>query len=783
MTDTSSSAAAPSAQTGHRQNPQASRSARFPILIGISGKRTFDAQDAEADRATAQALAKRFATLFAALDRDLPQTPKVLLTGAAFGSDLIAAEAALRMGPQWAVAAILPFERALFEEDFYTSASEPAWRQRYAEHLAALKRLLGEADKPNPRVLVRELPKLAGASGGAATTAELARDAEGGDSSLRRNHYEQVGQYIAEIATIMIAVMAADEKADTAEANGGTARIAAYRRAGFPDALGTAVARGSQVLRHQWCEVSLPPAGYLWLMEPQKAAHTGSYPVTVLPPLTDRDIEEVYAGYPGQDLPREQEDYVGPLRSAGHLLGAAWPGASGEDADTAALRRLRGSLVVARGVERMHRERPGPRTPEDANVMADASPLANVADALHAARALLSARQRQVNVYVRRGFHVMAAAFVVAVLVFESYAKLFHERHALLGIYLFVLLVIGIQALRGRWMLWEAVAEDYRAVAESLRVQRAWWAAGLKARVDWEHLQGVGQDLSPIRDCTKMIAGWVALRHGWDEADRQPDWVHVRGKAAAPRDLRKVEKPPPDWVGSQLWYFIHNAEDRERRVQISDAGSWCLFVMSGALAALLWMWSVRPEIKTQLGRMAHIRLPHWTEMFDIDASFIVWLALVALVITFRVWNHDVRRPVPQSFLTGITGAAAAAAFALAMISAKPLLVRWTGLHEDDQAVTYVTLASLVVISAVAGAYRYLMERLNVEAEALDYRDARGRFERAERLLARGADSTTGAPADEAAAQRIVHELGRLALMENEAWLKSRRERPLTPVVG
>ncbi len=88
-----------------------------------------------------------------------------------------------------------------------------------------------------------------------------------------------------------------------------------------------------------------------------------------------------------------------------------------------------------------------------------------------------------------------------------------------------------------------------------------------------------------------------------------------------------------------------------------------------------------------------------------------------------------------------------------------------------------------MISAAAGALRYLMERLNVEAEALEYRDACDRFERAERQLARGSDPATGAPADEEAARRVVYELGRLALAENEAWLKSRRERPLTPVVG
>jgi hypothetical protein len=89
----------------------------------------------------------------------------------------------------------------------------------------------------------------------------------------------------------------------------------------------------------------------------------------------------------------------------------------------------------------------------------------------------------------------------------------------------------------------------------------------------------------------------------------------------------------------------------------------------------------------------------------------------------------------------------------------------------------------VVLYAIAGAMRYLMERLNIEAEALEYRDARARFELAERRLAPGSDPVSGAPADEEAAQRLVHELGRLALAENEAWLNSRRERPLTPIVG
>jgi hypothetical protein len=38
-----------------------------------------------------------------------------------------------------------------------------------------------------------------------------------------------------------------------------------------------------------------------------------------------------------------------------------------------------------------------------------------------------------------------------------------------------------------------------------------------------------------------------------------------------------------------------------------------------------------------------------------------------------------------------------------------------------------------LLYVAAGAKRYLTERLNIEAEALEYRDARRRFERADRI--------------------------------------------------
>ena len=116
------------------------------------------------------------------------------------------------------------------------------------------------------------------------------------------------------------------------------------------------------------------------------------------------------------------------------------------------------------------------------------------------------------------------------------------------------------------------------------------------------------------------------------------------------------------------------------------------------------------------------------------------------------------------FLAGAAGILAAVALALALVDAGPLVAQVSDICNDELAAIYAVIITLVVLSAAAGALRYLIERLNVEAEALEYRDARGRFERAERRLARGADPATGTPANEEAAKRVVSEdFGRLAL--------------------
>jgi hypothetical protein len=745
---------------------------RFPILVGVSGKRTFDAESAEKDAKISTELAGRFAELFAALDRQFPETPKVLLSGGAFGADLIAAKAALDAGQRWAVVILLAFEPQLFEEDFELGqerASDPAWQQRYREHRDLFRSVLGLAQKPKPRVLVRVMPKLGHDSENGGSDA-LSRDSADYNKKLRRNHYEQVGQYIAEISTIMISVMKRDEKAETSEANGSTARVVAYRRAGRCDEAGTAVAKRSRVLRNEWSDVFPLPAAHVWLMDFTLPPGTQRYPIEVLPPLTDRSVEAIYSGLPGGDMPSEQPADLGPLARLGRFLQV--PGAA-KDPE---LRRLGASLVLAAAFERYHREA---EFLEPCNSV-DFVGAKRVTDELESARAIISGRQRKINERVKNIFQFLAFSFVAAVLLFEMFASLSHEGFWLLTGYMFILCLIGACVLISRHHLWEAVAEDYRAVAEILRVQRAWLCAGLDERADRIHLQGVHYDLAPIRDCCKSIIGWLLLRHGWDNMQTEIDWTKVRGIATQPRDFSNPQPAPKDWIGSQLWYFATNTEKRERRVYRTEAGSWCLFVASGFLAALLWLWIGWPNLMTWLDmHIAHVQL---APTLPNVLSAVVWGFVAVFAVRFRMANYDIRRGLTAGDLTASMGFVTAVAVALAIMYASAFIAKAASF--DTAAVTkHMMIVATVVLSASAGAWRYYTERLNFEAEALEYRDAGRRFERAERALAKDFDPKTATPADLEQAHDIVRELGRLALTENEAWLKSRRERPLTPVVG
>ncbi len=94
----------------------------------------------------------------------------------------------------------------------------------------------------------------------------------------------------------------------------------------------------------------------------------------------------------------------------------------------------------------------------------------------------------------------------------------------------------------------------------------------------------------------------------------------------------------------------------------------------------------------------------------------------------------------------------------------------------------MTILMIAFLPAMAGALRFISEKMALEAEARSYRDALEWFERADRLLSELRPGQGRQEAD-ARARDVVLQLGILALGESQQWLKSRRERPLSPLIG
>jgi hypothetical protein len=327
-------------------------------------------------------------------------------------------------------------------------------------------------------------------------------------------------------------------------------------------------------------------------------------------------------------------------------------------------------------------------------------------------------------------------------------------------------------------------------------------------------LRGVDLDLARVRDAVTTMLALIWLRSNWPddrpmESERRAlrKWQIVRtGKSRARSELSQQEKAPPDWIGSQIHYFEHGWSNRERWAVFAETMSWFLFVTAGVLAFLMFLL-----IFSDMNRSVSEATASWFESHGtvgIAASLAAFGLVAASRLLLRRYamqdkrdRSDKRCRPAQKFVHrcahGARGIVVTFGFAFiaapflaifALIFGKFVASLPQHCHHPghvlsaDAAAEYVMIVSVVVLNAVAGALRFLSERLGWEAEALNFRDMLKPFELAEAALAKeyGDDDE---PRDEAHARSIVLELGRLALNDTEAWLKMRRERPLTPVTG
>ncbi len=481
----------------------------LPILVGLTGKRKLLGQD---DR-----LRDCLDAIFLALETAFPHSPKVLVTGLAEGADILATERVLlRSG--WLAHGLIPLELNEFRSKFV----DP-------EALGRLDYLLR-----HPKLMARTLKPLALSRPGVRDPAIAPPVSE---SSL---HYEQLGLWLAEHTTILIAVRLKDEVADKV---GGTMRVVNHRLCNpepSMDAVAVAVIKASQELteRSALDRVVEQP---VWMVELSPASDAATSLPHAIHPLHGHDGSHTAAS----------QDQANPITVRERFPHAA---------DLDEYNRLIG------GRQNLSWQRP----PRD------------VASCLDLFRKTLSEVQGGFQSYWRWAIISLAGLFVVAIVALEAFAKLAKTQSFAYDIALkswamplYVTLIAACIAifLWARQFKWQNTHEDYRAANEVLRTQRAFCHAGMNPvtdRADRHYLLGTSGSLMRVRRGAGAVITWVLL-----------------SSAATPTDWRMIYGQGTAYVDGQQGYFRNRAIKRRRWLYLVEVSSWFCFAASFGMACWL----------------------------------------------------------------------------------------------------------------------------------------------------------------------------------------------------
>lgn len=362
---------------------------------------------------------------------------------------------------------------------------------------------------------------------------------------------------------------------------------------------------------------------------------------------------------------------------------------------------------------------------------------------------------------------LIAALFAAAVLSLEVHIALarFTWTEPLLVPYFLAAAAAGALYVLARAGQWQPLSEDYRAVSEALRVQIVLWQSGLVgpgSRVDTMYLRGKSGSLGLVRELVGHIV----------EAARQ--W-----STPPELDARKAEA----WVDTQLAYFQRRLRTRHGAVEFVRSISWFLFAVGLVLSACLAGLQAPPFAHLAAELASGHALPVSPAMTLVAG---VALTAICFATTLAVQrNAAAVRPRHALNLHRVAGVLAAvlggSTMALAMAGLVGLLPSGShaGLEASLHQLEELLILAAVMSTTIAGALRFVSEKLSWEAELDGYEHAMDFFARAKESLAAQATSTS----TEADRKALVQELAAEALRENEAWLLAHRERPLEPVMG
>ncbi|HYC14577.1 MAG TPA: hypothetical protein VEC75_10020, partial [Stellaceae bacterium] len=697
-----------------------------PIVIGITGKRELNGRE-NAVRSAIRRLLQR-------LDDRYPNGPKILLSALAEGADTIAAEEALGR-KDWQVVASLPLPLDLYAEDFSESGA------------ARLRKMVAD-----PRVRSRELPFLRPPEGAAELDREALRRREGVPNPLRTHHYEQVGLFIADRATILIAIMPASEKPDRI---GGTARIVHYRLNGPFDDTSHDVLERSRVL-HPPELLDSVRSGPVWLVDPATADAPGDFPASVLLP-PDRTV-----GWP---------------RTPSRLLAA--------------------SLALVDRLDRFNRRvLTIPEERWQASVVRLAGDDTGDATAmLRYLRRAMSAIQGDANRWRKRSVLALAGLFWLAAAMVELREGFWIFRTLWWSCYLIFGVVAVIIYLIAARSFWQEISEDYRAVAEALRVQVAWWEAGLQGpehRVERMFLCGTSGALALVRAAVRQCVDAALLLR-----DPKPPSEHAHER----------------WIEDQIRYFDARISARRKYLLAADTSTWILFLGALGAAAFVALGPFAPgALEAYFGA-----LDAWWYHVPKGTIFLATFLVLALASLGGIWLEvsGVLRRIEHRHLTvqllslfvvvlmGMTFAASLydlAAFfldhgMLVDVTSDPLIKAMSEQYCPSSSeapsagsTPFILLgqafAELVAVvpAAIAGAIRYVAEKFSWEAELNGYEDTLRTFRRAKVELSAVEGQRISTETKHLRRRDLLVALGKEALEESEAWIRAHRERLIEPVV-
>ena len=740
----------------------------IPILVGVVGKRN----ERLANLGVSEALVRqKLQAAFDLLEKLTPSSPKLLLCGMADGVDEIAARVVIgtageakRRFTNWSVVGLLPLPEHVFVEDFASDQGQPWWYHTLDDGQRRLVRVIPLQTLPKPGTLSPD-------GSPALYTADELRRIDGQSTPARDAHYEQLALVLADRSTVFIAVMPEDEVPSRL---GGTAQAVAHRlngwRPDWPPANSDAVAEISN-------EFVMPPplaqamSGDVWLAPIGPNSHdTDPFDFRIL-----QRREETQSVWPN---PAEGMHGGGahPARAIGRALMPPRPAAQ----FMRSVSRTGGGRV-ARAIDAFNRRIAvvGSRQPPQWDRSIAENP------ALPAKWSAIAAAERirgtLSDVQVDSKKRVRNAAICLGLFAWLSilFLEIDLEVHSALGVlkyvgialpslYVISVLLIVVVLYRVHQHAWDAIAEDYRMVAEALRVQIVWWQFGLIARKDWVDQHMLRYDAREFQLVRQTVASFLeSLRlqcaplAAVAPAERLPDGVNHWIGAAEPS------------LSGQIGYQKKTAKSRRNTYEWLEFAVWMSFGIACALAILLVIHATHEAFGAHLfEKLADIiGWPIAVGLFAVGIASFVWVACERFEGSSQ--GNTFRR-IWHSLWPGIFLAAG-------------FLMAWYDKGWSHDKLHQVLGVGALLGLAAAGTIKYAAEKMDVEAEAQNAAEASVIYARARRLLDQIDREVDAQVIDLAEANRrrepVIRGLGLYALAETEAWLRSHRERPLHPPIG